>query len=120
MVLGAFSSAAVTSAAFPLLSSAGPHLWSRSALVRFSLPGSPDHAVHLVPDATERAALTASHSLGEATATRLPFLTISAVGNRFLSTAPTETRVDPRVAGRTIAAYSIPGSATSQLHCVLP
>ncbi len=56
----------------------------------------------------------------ETTATRFPFLTTSAVGNFFLSSAPTEIKVEPSVAGRTIRACSIPGKVTSQLHCVLP
>src|SRR5439155_17925600 len=118
--LDAFANAAITSAAFPLLSDGAPHLNSRSAFVRFSLPGRPVHSVHFALAATERAAAIASHSSGETTATRLPFFTTSAVGNCFLSTSPTEINVEPNVAGRTIRACSIPGNVTSQLHCVFP
>src|ERR1700675_220396 len=90
------------------------------ALVRLSLPGSPAHSVHLVVAATELAAPIASHSLGERTATRLPLVTTCAVGYCFLSSAPTEIRVEPNVAGRTIRALSIPGKVTSQAHWVFP
>src|SRR3954469_5509029 len=115
MVLGALTSAAFASAAFPPLAGA-PHLYSRKVFVRFSLPGNPDQSVHFVPAATARAALPASHSLGETTATTSTFLTTSAAGNRFLSSAPTETNVEPSVAVRIMRACSIPGSVTSQLH----
>src|ERR1700722_461113 len=120
MVFGAPAGAALTSAALPLLSVAAPHLCSRIAFVRLSLPGSPAQSVHFVPAATESAALIASHSLGETTATRLAFLTTSAVGNCFLSSAPTEIKVEPIVAGSTMRACNMPGKVTSQLHCVLP
>src|SRR5580700_7097125 len=118
MVLGAFANAVVTSAAFPRVWSGAPHLCSRRAFVRFSLPGSPDHSVHFVLAATACAARIASHSFGETTATRLAFLTTFAVGNCFLSISPTETNVEPSVAGRTMRAWSMPGNLTSQLHCV--
>src|SRR5712664_2708215 len=100
----AFASAVVTSAAFPRLSGGVFHLYARSVFVTFSLPDSQAQAVHFIPAATARAALMASHSLGETTATRLPFFTISAVGNCSLSTAPTEIRVEPSVAGRIMRA----------------
>src|SRR5271166_2866267 len=118
IVLLAPASAAFTSSTFPLLCDGAPHLCSRSSFVRFSLPVSPAQSVHFVLAATERAALIASHSLGETTATRLFFFTTSAVGNCFLSTSPTEINVEPSVAGRTIRACSIPGNVTSQLHSV--
>src|SRR5712692_1800606 len=118
--LDALPRAAVTSAAFPLLSDGAPHSCARSAFVRSSLPGSPDHSVHLVPAATERAALIASHSFGETTARRLRVFTIWAVGNCVLSSAPTEIKVEPSVAGRTMRACNIPGRVTSQLQRVLP
>src|ERR1700744_771535 len=117
MVFAAMPRAASTFAASPLLASGAPHSYARIAWVRFSLPGSPDQLLHLVAVATDRTALTASHSLGETTATRLPLFTTSAVGNRFLSTWPTEMRVEPMVGGRTMRACSIPGNTTSQLHC---
>src|SRR3981081_4398758 len=120
MVFAALARAAVTAAAVPLPSDGAPHFWARRAFVRFSLPGSPVQSVHLVVEARAPAALIASHSLGETTASRLPFLTTSAVGNFFLSSAPTEIKVEPSVAGRTMRACSIPGKVTSQLHCVLP
>src|ERR1700730_5366021 len=90
------------------------------ALVTLSLPGSPAHSVHFVAAATELPALMASHSFGERTAMRLPLVTICAVGYFFLSSAPTEIRVEPNVAGRTMRACSIPGKLTSQVHWVFP
>src|ERR1700704_1569881 len=103
MVLAAPAKAACTSSAvFPLASDGAPHLYSRIVFVRFSLPGSPAQSVHLVAAATDKAALIASHSFGETTAARLPFFTTSAVGNCFLSSGPTETRVEPNVAGRSM------------------
>src|SRR5690348_7089638 len=62
----------------------------------------------------------ASHSFAATTAARLPFLITAAVGNRFLSIAPAQIIVEPKVAGRSIRAYSIPGSLISQLQRVLP
>jgi hypothetical protein len=118
MIFGALASAAVTSAALPLLSEGAPQLCARSVFVTFSLPGRPDQSLHFVPAATDCAALSASHSLGETTASRLPFLTTSAVGNFVLSTSPTEIKYEPIVAGRTMRACSIPGNVTSQLHRV--
>src|ERR1035437_3952997 len=101
MVLAALASAAFTAAAFPRLSEGGPHLYARSVFVRFSLPGSPAQSVHFVPSATDPAAAIASHSFGETTARRSPFLATSAVGNCFLSSSPAEIKVEPSVAGRT-------------------
>src|SRR6516225_3017532 len=120
MVLCALASAAFTSVAFPRLSAGAPHFWSRKNFVRFSLPGRPDHSLHLVLAATAWAALIASHSLGETTATRFFLRMTSAVGKRFLLTAPTDTRVETSVGGRTMRACSMPGRVTSQLHSVLP
>src|SRR5262249_44489789 len=93
---------------------------ARRACATLSLPGRPDQSVHFVVEATARAAAVASHSFGETTATRFALVTIPAVGNCFLSIAPTETSVEPCVAGRSIRACNMPGSVTSQLHCVLP
>src|SRR5258705_664422 len=118
--LDALARAAVTSAAFPLLCDGAPHSCARSAFVRLSLPGSPDHSVHLVVAATERAALMASHSFGETTATRFFVFMISAVGHCVLSRPPTEIKFEPTMAGRTMRACNIPGRVTSQLQRVLP
>src|SRR5215469_11966530 len=68
----ALCSAAVVSAALPLLCEGFSHLYSRIALVTFSLPGNADHSVHFVALATLTAACTASHSFGETTATKFP------------------------------------------------
>src|SRR5262249_49507948 len=90
------------------------------AWVRLSLPGSPDQSVHFVSAATSCAALMASHSLADTTATRLPLQTTVAPGKSFLSTWPTAINVEPNVAGRTMRACNIPCKATSQLQRVLP
>src|ERR1700728_1138770 len=111
MLLGALARAAATSSLFPLFSEGSPQVCARSVFARFSLPGRPDHWVHFVVPATDCAAATASHSLGETTPTRLPFLTTSAVGNFVLSSAPTEISVAPNVAGRTLRERSIAGHA---------
>src|SRR5262249_3991636 len=67
--------AAATAAEFPLVTVGAPHSCCRSTLVRFSLPGNPSQSVHLTCPAITSAALTASHSFGETTATRLPLRT---------------------------------------------
>src|SRR6266436_1082919 len=118
MVLVAAARAALTMAASPWVCDGLSHEKRRRAWVTLSLPGRPDQSVHFVEAATARAALMASHSLGETTATRLDFVTMAAVGNCFLSRAPTEIKVEPSEAGRTMRAWSMPGSAMSQLHCV--
>ena len=115
-VFAAPANAASVLAASPRLAGLSPGVLI--AAVSLSLPGRPDHGVHFVWAATARAALTASHSLGETTATRLPLVTTSAVGNRWRSIAPAETSVEPSVAGRTIRACTIPGSRRSPTHWV--
>src|SRR5262245_58828404 len=116
----ALASAASIFSALPRVPMGAPHACARSVFMRLSLPGSPDHSVHFVCAPTTRAACIASASLGDTTATRFPFVTTSAVGNRFLSTSPTDTRLEPTVAGRIILACSKPGASRSPLHRVLP
>src|SRR5947199_10416354 len=90
-----------------------PHGNLRRAGMTFSLPGRPDQSVHLVVAATARAALTASHSSGETTATRFALATISAVGNCFLSSVPPAINFEQRVAGRIMGASNYAGSLES-------
>src|SRR5581483_8001392 len=66
------------------------------------------------------AALMASHSSEDTTATRLPRVMTLAPGNEAVSSLPTDCKVDPKVAGLTMRAWSMPGKRTSQLQCVLP
>src|SRR5260221_1545005 len=119
MVLAA---AFMASSAFATAAASARPVGVRSPRMTFDAPawpGNPAHVVHFVPAVTARAALTASHSLGETTATKLPLTTTSAVGNFWRSIGPADTSVEPRVAGRTVRACSMPGSRRSATHCVL-
>src|SRR5262245_44217781 len=105
MVLPAAARAALTGTASPCVCAGLSHEKRRMAWLTFSPPGRPDQSVHFVDVATARAALMASHSSGEATATRLALVTMAAVGNCFLSRVPTEISVEPSDAGRIIRAW---------------
>ena len=85
----------------PLLDS-GTAFQSASSLRKLNRrasPGRPFQSDHLVSEATWRAALIASHSLGATTPMRSPFTTTCVFGKRDLSRVPAETSFEPRVFG---------------------
>ncbi len=60
------------------------------------------------------------YSAGSTTATRFPLTTICVFGNAFVFSLPTETSVEPSVAGCTTRACSIPGNLTSPTKVAVP